>query len=499
MPPMICPNCQRENRSTAKFCDECGCSLASAGDVRPDEAEPGENAAGRAASDEADARPSDDADAAAGAMAADDPTERAASEEREASAEVSAAEEGAADADEAAEPGGGDAAKTSRLPNDLTPFVPLKSREAAETGPKIDLSGIDECLVDSSYQPPKNAWRTGDTMELPPLEGAQTSRPREFRADNDKPQKRRVSIAAIVFGCLVIALGIGAFATYSLEMWGGKIVPDVVGKTQTDAEYLLGEKSFSVQVNEVPSDETQGIVLSMVPSAGGRVDADMSVVINVSVPRIVPDVVQDQRDVAVTRLQESGITSVVFEAERSSEHPGTVLAVDPKPGVQVSGAEEVTLTLAEPYTVPDVAGMKSEEAVRAIEEAGYVATITYDTKDAEENDVVLSSKPDEGETLDPGSSVELVVSMSRSATLVDITEEFLQDLKDSKEPLHATNNGMSYLIESIDSVSFDHDETTAFEITASDPAATDTNAVSRVKGTITWDPTNYVVSIDVES
>ncbi len=493
---MICPNCQRENRASAKFCDECGCSLASAGDVRPDEAEPGEDAAGRAASGEADARPSDGALATAGDRGAADPTERAAVEERGASAEVPAAEE---DADEAAAPGGGDAAKTSQLPDDLTSFVPLKSREAAASGPKIDLSGIDECLVDSSYQPPKSAWRTGDTMELPPLEGAQTSRPREFRADNDKPQKRRISIAAIVFGCLVLALGIGAFATYSLEMWGGKIVPDVVGKTQTDAEYLLGEKSFSVQVNEVPSDETQGIVLSMVPSGGGRVSADMSVVINVSVPRIVPDVVQDQRDVAVTRLQESGITAVVFEAERSSEHPGTVLAVDPKPGTQVSGTEEVTLTLAEPYTVPDVAGMKSEEAVRAIEEAGYVATITYDTKDAEENDVVLSSKPDEGELLDPGSSVEIVVSMSRSATLVDITEEFLQDLKDSKEPLHATNNGMSYLIESIDSVTFDHDETTAFEVTASDPAATDTNAVSHVKGTITWDPTNYVVSIDVES
>ena len=50
-------------------------------------------------------------------------------------------------------------------------------------------------------------------------------------------------IAAIVALVVLIAAGVAAGVTYQMELWGGKVVPDVTGMTQADATYMLQNKA----------------------------------------------------------------------------------------------------------------------------------------------------------------------------------------------------------------------------------------------------------------
>lgn len=59
------------------------------------------------------------------------------------------------------------------------------------------------------------------------------------RARSEREEGRQGKVVAIVLACLVAAAGIAAVATYQMELWGGKILPNVVGMTQTDATYVL--------------------------------------------------------------------------------------------------------------------------------------------------------------------------------------------------------------------------------------------------------------------
>ena len=70
-------------------------------------------------------------------------------------------------------------------------------------------------------------------------------------------------IAAIVALVVLLAAGTAAGITYQMELWGGKVVPDVTGMTQADAAYMLQNKGFTVRSTTVPSDSTEGLVLLM--------------------------------------------------------------------------------------------------------------------------------------------------------------------------------------------------------------------------------------------
>lgn len=93
--------------------------------------------------------------------------------------------------------------------------------------------------------------------------------------DDKKPESKSKrlpgsKIAAIVALVVVLAAGVAGGVTYQMELWGGKIVPDVTGMTQADATYMLQNKGFAVRSTTVPSDSTEGLVLLMDPGAGAR-------------------------------------------------------------------------------------------------------------------------------------------------------------------------------------------------------------------------------------
>ena len=521
---MICPNCRSENKEGAKFCNECGFPLT--GRMAAVAAASTSDDTLRSIAAEGAAAPPDDAAVAEGARGGAPAEDAPATEE---AAEAGEAADPAAAADAQALTGNSfepSAAPTAR-PQGSGPLDPAKlpvigvagvdvdedgnefdfgdidDAPAADGGQQAavpsaavtaDLSGLDECLVDSSYTPPAAAWRSGDTMEMPRVEGKAAPKQKEFRAPDPREKKHgRGRVVAIVIVLLVAAAAAAAGITYQMELWGGKVVPDVAGMTQADATYQLEGKGFTVCATQVKSDETEGLVLLTDPGSGGRAEEGSEVVIHVAVPRIVPDVVGKTRDEAAKLLEAEDFARVTFAEEKSDTAEGTVLSVTPEAGEKAKASTDITVTVAVPFTVPDVANQPLDAAKAALQEASYVPEVAYYyTEDVPEGTVVGTS-PAAGEKLASGSSVTVNVAMSRASVLVPAAKDYLSSIGT------ISLGGTTYEIVSVDDVKYTGYNQTSFTVTAAAVTTLDGETVrgsaKQKSGTIVWDDSDNVVSI----
>lgn len=387
-----------------------------------------------------------------------------------------------------------------------------------------DLTGLER-LVDSSYVPPSYASRAGDTMELPGL-GDGPAAARRFSAEADPKEARRQARAQkkldrqlareqrrgaadgprparskaplIVVALIVCAALAVAGVTWYLQLWGGKVVPDVLGKSQVDATYVLEDKGFAVRALTVKSDEVEGIVLLTDPDAGRRAEEGSEVVIHVSVSRTVPEVLGLPRAEVEAALDAEGLTAVTFTEVKSNSPEGTVLSVSPETGAKVKAATPVTVEVAIPYTVPDVEGMSGAEAVAALEAEGYVVEErAYKTEEIPEGTVV-STEPAAGSQLDSGSTVVLNVAKSRKAECLSYTQTYFQSSK------YFVINGKNYEVDAAKlSVEYAGDDTVSYSVSAIEYASVfgiivrnDAAGWQTITGTITWDDDGNVKASD---
>lgn len=390
--------------------------------------------------------------------------------------------------------------------------VALEAEKTQVIGPKLtvpkprpttgaDLSGFDEFLVNPGYVPPKSAWSAGDTMQMPRIEGVEPPKQKDFKAPDARKSAGRGKKAAIIIALvLVLAAAAAAGVTYYLEMWGGKVIPDVTGMTQSDATYLLQNKGFTVRATTVPSDSTEGLVLLMDPGAGARQEEGSEVVIHVSTSRTVPAVVGKTQDDAAKALADSGFENVTVATERSDEAEGTVLSVNPGEGEKAKASTAITLTVAEAYTVPDTTGMTYREAVSAIEGAGLQAASTYTYNETVPEGTLLGSDPQAGSKASSDTVVTINIAKSRGSELTQAARSYL-----ASNTLKASDNS-AFTVSSVDSVTYQGDNTVSF--TATGRASTSVTVLGQtlsvsgdskqVSGTITFDSSNNVTSVSFQ-
>lgn len=500
---MICPNCQSENKDGAKFCNDCGFPLT------------GRMAAVAAAST---------SDATLRSIAADDGPEDAQAGDSDPDFECTAS---AVEPESAGEPDASGSLDRSSIPaidvagvnvdengnafdfgsigddeaaraaDDLTPFVPRRPDEEPISG-RSDFSGFDECLVDAGYVPPKKSWGPGDTMEMPRIEGQAAPKQKEFRApDANQKKGGKGKIVAIVLVCLLAVGGAAAGVTYYLELWGGKMLPDVVGMTQSDAVYVLESKGFAVHEEKIKSDDTEGVVLLMDPVAGSREEEGSEVTIHVSEARTIPDVAGKQRDEAAALLEKDGFEKVSFVTEKSNEREGLVLGIAPEAGSKAAAGTEITVTVAVPFTVPDVKGKTWDEASKMLTDEGYEPVASYVYDDSVPAGTVLGTTPEADAKADSGSTVTVSVALSRGAELEQAALSYLGGLRDSGSTV--TVGGTAYLVESVDAVKYEGGETTSFTITGKAVTSLDGETVygssKQKSGAIVWTSDNAIASI----
>lgn len=503
---MFCPECEAENRDGAKFCNECGAALqehALEGAAAPAEALEASGTPDAVAASEPHA---------SGPLGLDSLPQidvvgvNVDEDGNPFSSDFDEYGECAYDGQEADDLCSEDADERDDF--DFNPIgdgdeLPLDGSAAygeADDGLSCDAGAtrrmlpVPDVVPDAGATAPLSAWGAGGTMEMPRIESAGESAHKDFRAsDEEKPKRKAGKIVALVLVVLLAAAGIAAAATYRMELWGGKAVPEVVGMTQADAVYLLEGKGFSVSVMEIKSDDTEGLVLLSDPGSGMRAEEGSEVVIHVAVSRTIPEVVGLKQDAALALLTEEGYENVTVTTEKSNEEEGTVLAVSPEAGSKTKSAASVTVTVAQLYTVPNVTGQEASAAQAALEAEGYeVASAVVYTEDVAEG-AVISTEPAAGEKLPSGSTVKMLIAKSRASELLDATRNYL--VPDSTVKL----GGASYLVKSLDGVEYLGNDAVAFTITGQPYTSflgeTVYLSARQVSGTITWDDSNNVVSI----
>ncbi|MCI9494249.1 MAG: PASTA domain-containing protein [Adlercreutzia mucosicola] len=383
-----------------------------------------------------------------------------------------------------------EAAPADEVAEDAGRHSPRK--QAAGSVPATDETAPHEAS-DGAAAASKTAKSAKKEKAPKPPKAPKTARAPKFHAPRSK--KPFIIATAVVVAVLLGGVGVAA-GTYAAEMWGGKTIPEVVGLTKDEAIAKLGEKGFVAEVTEVKSDEAAGTVLSASPNGGTRADEGSTIALEVATPRVIPAVAGLSQQEAADALTAEGFTAVEMTQQKSNEAAGTVLAVSPEAGTQALSGDTVTLTVAVPFTVPDVAGLGRDDAVAALEAEGYsVNAQRYYTEDVAEGTAV-GTDPEAGTELNSGSEVTLLIAKSRANELVELTKSILPDA------ILKTDEA-SYKVESVESVSYRGDNEVSYKVVARQFEVVDLpfglgqktyydKETSVVEGGIVWDDNNKV-------
>ncbi|WP_455139061.1 PASTA domain-containing protein [Thermophilibacter sp.] len=311
-----------------------------------------------------------------------------------------------------------DAAPARRVPSaDALPTIALDDAAgAAPTTVAPDAADGIDALDDPYFSP---AVAPADLTEAQPVVAIPSP------VESLPERKRRLprwAIALLVVALLAAAGGV-AWLTYDHELWGGRTIPEVVGLSEQEATEDLRALGFSVTVEYRASDDDLGVVLDCTPDEGTRIDPSAGVTLVVAGERTIPQVVGMTVDEATSALHDAGAEDVLVSYRNSDEPAGTVLAVDPAEGATFTSSDQVTLTVAQAFAVPDVRGMSADEARSAIEAAGLTAEVAYVESDAEK-DTVVSTDPEPGTTVESGATVTLSVSTPFPSSPTDLLAYF---------------------------------------------------------------------------
>lgn len=195
--------------------------------------------------------------------------------------------------------------------------------------------------------------------------------------------------------------------------------PDLVSLTLADARAGAAARHLRLVVGERdPSDSIPAdVVTSQNPQAGSQIDRDgtIDVVISSGAPQItVPYVGGKSASDAVGTLGALGIAATIEYVVDPSAAVGTVLKQTPEPNTAVRKGSAVTLAIAVPGSVPDVAGKSPDDARALLQNAGYkIGNNAYVQEGTEGS--VARTEPVAGSSLRPGETVTLYVSGTPTA------------------------------------------------------------------------------------
>ena len=217
-------------------------------------------------------------------------------------------------------------------------------------GTKINLNisqGTEQVTVpDLTNKTPDEAQQLCDKVGLTMKAGTP--------AYDDKVEKGKISSQDLKAGDKAAK---GSVITYVLSLGSEKVaVPNVVGKSQSDAMAALKNAGFEVSVSEeASSDVKQGNVIRQSPTSDESLEKGSTVSITVS------------------------------SGKKSSE-------------------------------VPNVVGKSEGSAQTTLDNAGFRVSTEYQSSDSVKQGNVISQTPDGGSSLEPGKTVHLVISTGPSSS-----------------------------------------------------------------------------------
>jgi len=253
------------------------------------------------------------------------------------------------------------------------------------------------------------------------------ARPQRRDADDrdDEPAARSYAVLVVLVVVLLAMAALLFLATRDRSSGGDEAAPDTAGVTvprvvdmaQADAEATLGRANL-VPAVETAANETvpAGTVVAQDPAANESVATGSEVTITVSSGPgtiAVPDLKGMAQDEATQAITDLGLVPSPKQVESQTVAEGLVVDTNPAAGTPTAlGATIEIQVSARPSTatVPDVTGLREDEARAALEGAGFTVTTTEEpTRRRRRDGRVLDQNPEAGTEAPVGSEVEIVV------------------------------------------------------------------------------------------
>ena len=201
-------------------------------------------------------------------------------------------------------------------------------------------------------------------------------------------------------------------------------VPSVVGKDENAAKSAITAAGLTVgTVSEASSDTVEsGLVISQSPSANSETESNGKVNIVLSSgpnKKKVTDVIGHESSRAQSELAGDGFKVEVKETYSDDMRAGLVVSTSPDRGTYVQPGSTVTITVSkgrEQVTIPSVSvGMTYEEAVEALNDAGFKGTVKEATEYSASVGSGFVTRYSPSKTVDPDGTVTIYVSLGTQA------------------------------------------------------------------------------------
>ena len=250
--------------------------------------------------------------------------------------------------------------------------------------------------------------------------------------DGSNRTRTYVIVLAVLLILLVVA---GYFLGRNLGYFGGASsfnLRSVVGEPVAEATTKLKGDGLVVDTSNQVSNDAAGTVISTAPTPGSLVKKGQTVTLSVAVPAPVTKVAVPSGLIGATQsqaesiLQGKGLNSTVVYRTSTSVSKGVVISSNPSSGSKVAQGSSVTLTISSGVAnipVPSLIGLPENQAYSLLQQAGLsVGNVTSQTSTQYPTaGVVISSSPNAGTPVAPGSSVSIVVSSGAPPTTTTST------------------------------------------------------------------------------
>ncbi len=255
--------------------------------------------------------------------------------------------------------------------------------------------------------PPPSAGETLDGVVVGPF------------PEHEPPEERRRIWPWVVLLIVALLLAGGGVAAYLLTRPTKIVVPHVAGEKFSVAQAQLQNAGFTVSQLPVTSQEKAGTVIAQDPLAGAKAKQGSNVALNVSTGpgnATVPTVVGETLQQAKSSIQIANLeVGKVVKQSSTQFNSGQVIGTSPQAGQTPPVNSRVTIFVSTgppPVSVPDVTSDTVGQAKATLEAPprNFNVTTTSEVSMTATPGTVLSQDPTGGESVKPGTTVNLVVA-----------------------------------------------------------------------------------------
>ena len=219
-----------------------------------------------------------------------------------------------------------------------------------------------------------------------------------------------VLLFVIVF--LITKIAIDGGITSKVDM------PNLVGKTQEEAQQIADDLGITLEITEVASSEVEeGKIVSQDPEyTESKIEKGSTIKINVSkgpeeteMVKLEGMKIEDARNTA----EELGIKLEEQTENSDTVEAGVIIRQDTAVGTLVKSGDTVVVHVSagvEKVRVPTVLGMDEGTAVATLKNAGLNPKVTYESNEEEEDGKVISQSIDANAETAKNSNIDIVVN-----------------------------------------------------------------------------------------